>query len=346
MQVTSSISFTGFIQGTAAPVLRKNKNKDSGDNQAEVQNNLEASMNIVSHPANSDDPASLAWGQNQKIIEWLNRLTQPGLSFDSLNPSFDRQTKVSVTSSQGTPMMDDWQTVTQLCGHSSSDFMEADTSLPLTAAEIDHFRRNHRGTESHVSRDFLTARTDLPSPLAELYALYLHRARVDSEATLFVAQTTGSTRVARIMADLLSIGGFANGLEYISYLGVTYSVPAAFDTSDLIDRANQEAARRISLSADHPAHLLKLTPDEIGVLAAHIAEKHALNATDFLEKANLLAEARQDVTRLPVARHFTTVISEHDLPIQKNWVMRLCSAYARVFECWVADLPETRTIVQ
>lgn len=303
-------------------------------------------MNLVSHPANSDDPTALAWGQNHKILEWLNRLTQPGLSFDTMNQPFDRQSKVSVDSSQGTPLLDDWQTVGQLCGHTIHDFAKAQTPLPLTAAEIDHFRRNHRGTDSHVSRDFLTARTDLPSPLAELYALYLHRVRVDAEAALFVAQSTGSTRVARVMADLLAIGGFANGLEYISYLGVTYSVPTAFDTSDLIDRANQEAARRLSLAADHPAHLLKLTPDEIGVLASYIAEKHALTAADFLEKANILAEARQDVTRLPVDQHFATAIIERDLSMQTAWVVRLCSAYAHIFECWVAELPEVKAIIQ
>ncbi len=33
-----------------------------------------------------------------------------------------------------------------------------------------------------------------------------------------------------------------------------------------------------------------------------------MSAPDFLEKANLLAESRQDVTRLPVDKHFTTAI--------------------------------------
>ena len=148
------------------------------------------------------------------------------------------------------------------------------------------------------------------------------------------------------MADLLAIGGFANGLEYISYLGVNYSVPAAFDTSDIIDRANHEAARRLALPVAHPSHLLKLTPDEIGVLASNLAEKNAMNPTDFMEKANLLTEARQDVTRLPVDQHFTTAIIERDLPMQEVWVMRLCAAFSRIFETWVADLPEVKSVVQ
>jgi len=182
--------------------------------------------------------------------------------------------------------------------------------------------------------------------LSELYGLYLHRSRLDAEASLFVAQATGSTRVARVMADLLAIGGFANGLEFISYLGLNYSVPAAFDTSDIIDRANHEAARRLALPVSHPSHLLKLTPDEIGVLASNLAEKNAMSPSDFLEKANLLSEARQDVNRLPVSQHFTTAIIERDLPPQEIWVMRLCAAFSRIFECWVAGLPEVEAVMQ
>lgn len=299
-------------------------------------------MNQLPKPANSDEP-NLDWGPNRKIIEWLSRMAQPGLSFESLIQPLNRQQKVS-TSSAGSPLSDDWQTVTAICGHAVNDFLAAGAALPLTSAEVDHFRRNHRGTENHISRDFLAAQTDLPSPLSELYGLYLHRARVDAEATLFVAQSTGSTRVARVMADLLAIGGFANGLEFISYLGLTYSVPVAFDTSDLIDRANHEAARRLALPASHPAHLLKMTPDEISILASHIAEQHALSAPDFLEKANLLAEARQDVTRLPVERHFSTAIIERDLPIQQLWVARLAAAYTRILESWVAGLSEIEAI--
>jgi len=303
-------------------------------------------MTPLPRPANNDEPGSLGWGKNPKILEWLNRFAQSGLSFDTLAQPFDRKEKTSVGESSSAPLSDDWQAISTITGYSIGDFTGAGASLPLSAAEIDHFRRNHRGTESHVSRDFLTAKSDLPSPLAELYGLYLHRARVDIEATLFVAQTTGSTRVARVMADLLAIGAFANGLEYISYLGITYSVPAAFDTSDLIDRANHEAARRLALPASHPSHLLKLSPDEIGILASNIAENHAMAAADFLEKANLLCEARQDVTRLPTSQHFTTAIIERDLPMNQVWVMRLCAAFSRVFETWVSGLPEVEAILQ
>ena len=143
------------------------------------------------------------------------------------------------------------------------------------------------------------------------------------------------------MGDLLAIGAFANGLEYVSSLGVTYSVPAAFDASLEIDRANQEAKRRLDLPFDHPAHLLKATPDELGILAASIASKGALQPADFLEKANLLAEARQDVTRLPCALHFATALMEHDLPLQYAWVARLTNAYARLFPQWTTGAAET-----
>ncbi len=303
-------------------------------------------MSFLPHPANNDEPIGISYEPNQKVMEWLNRLSRSGLSLDLWGGSFDRRDKIAVGEASGSPLLDDWQTIGALCGHAVNDLVNAGTSLPLTAAEIDHFRRNHRGTENQISRDFLAPRTDLPSPLAELYGLYRHRARVDVEAALFVAQATGSTRVARVMADLLAIGGFANGLEYISYLGTTYSVPAALDTSDLIDRANHEAGRRLAMPIDHPAHLLKLVPDEIGVLAANITEKHAIPATDFLEKANCLAEARQDVARLPVSEHFRTAIIERDLPLQQIWVTRLCAAYAHILENWVSNLPEVEAILQ
>ena len=304
-------------------------------------------MKLVPQPANNDESGSIAWNQNRKILDWLNRFTQSSIAFDTLASPLDRQERVSVEVTDSAPVnADDWQAVSNICGYNMDDFAAAGSALPLTVAEIEHFRRNHRGTESSVNRDFLTSKSDLPSPLAELYGLYLHRARVDAEATLFLAQATTSMRVARTMADLVAIGGFANGMEFINYLGLTYSVPAAFDTSDIIDRANNEAARCLSLSAEHPAHLLKLTPDEIGALATGIAEKHALSPSDFLEKANLLAEARQDVTRLPPSQHFTTAFIERDLPAQQTWVMRICAAYGRIFENWVSSLPETRTLIQ
>jgi hypothetical protein len=305
----------------------------------------ETLMSLVHKTASNDDPGAIAWSRNQKILEWLNRLTQPALAFDTLGETFDRQDKVPV--GPGGPLMsDDWLAVASICGHDVRDFIAAGASLPLTMAEVEHFRRNHRNTENHVNRDFLTARTDLPSPLAELYGLYMHRARIDAEAVLFMAQATGSTRVARIMADLLAIGSFANGLEYIHYLGLTYSVPAAFDTSDIIDCVNHEAARRLALPGSHPAHLLKLTPDELSMLAANMAEKNVLKAADFLEKSNLLSEARQDVTRLPTSQQFATSIIERDLPLDQAWVTRICAAYARIFENWVASVPEVVAGIQ
>ncbi len=296
-------------------------------------------------PANHDGAYDPAWNRNQKILEWLSRLAEPGLSFENLDRPMDVHEKTSVEQTKGMSLSDDWQMVTNLCGYTAADFMSAGANLPLTAAEVDHFRRNHRSTESHVSRDFLMARVDLPSPLAELYGLYLYRARVDAESTLFIAQTTGSTRVARVMADLLAIGAFANGLEFINYLGLTYSVPSAFDTSAIIDCANFEASRRLALQPDHPSHLLKLTPDEIGVLATNIAERNVMKATDFLDKANMLTEARQDVTRLPTCQHFATAIMERDLPMQHEWVSRICSAHMRILENWVVGLPEAKSVV-
>ena len=307
---------------------------------------FEGAMKLVPQPANNDDVGSVAWNRNPKILEWLNRFTQSNLAFDTLGHSLDRAERITVEISDVPVHTDDWQAVANICGYGAEDFAAAGATLPLTVAEIEHFRRNHRCTESNVHRDFLTAKSDLPSPLAELYGLYQHRARLDAEATLFLAQSTTSMRVARMTADLLAIGAFANGMEFITHMGLTYSVPAAFDTSGIIDSANNEAARRLALPAEHPSHLLKLTPDEIGILAMELAEKNTLSSADFLEKANLLAEARQDVNRLPVSQHFTTAFTERDLPHQYSWVMRICAAYGRVFESWVSGIPETQALLQ
>ncbi|MDD3287681.1 MAG: hypothetical protein PHX43_01565 [Alphaproteobacteria bacterium] len=271
----------------------------------------------------------------QRLIEWLLKSKKTKYGAKAIKAANDI--------SAAAP--DDWQTVDSICGHQAEDFLSAGVELPLTASEIDYFRRNHRDVDYLVTRDFMVSSADLPSPLSELYALYRHRAHVDTEAALFVAQATGSTRVASIMADLLSIGSFANGLEFISHMTMTYAVSAAFDTSDLIDRANQEAARRLTLQIDHPAHLLTLSPDEISVLASNIVERHMLSSPDFLEKANLLAEARQDVNRLPQAKQFVTAIGERDLPMTFPWISRICAAYARIFESWVLDMPEIAALM-
>lgn len=281
-------------------------------------------------PANSDE-APEPMTSDQKLIAWLFRLTPSSLAAQP-----EASTIVAAP-------RDDWESVTRLCGHQPQDFLEAGASLPLTTAEIAHFRRNHRDVDAVIGRDFLAAQSDLPSPLAELYGLYRHRARLDAEAALFVAQATGSTRVASIMSDLLAVGAFAKGLEYITHMALTYAVPAAFDTADLIDRANQEASRRLALPIDHPAHLLKLTPDDIGVLAANIVEKNVLAPTAFIEKANLLAEARQDVNRLPPSQQFLTALGERDLPPQKTWVTRLRTAYARLFDQDMQDVAEPQS---
>ena len=42
-------------------------------------------MSILPRPANSDEPIIASWTPNQKVLEWLNRLAQPGLAFDLLS---------------------------------------------------------------------------------------------------------------------------------------------------------------------------------------------------------------------------------------------------------------------
>jgi len=298
-------------------------------------------LDNLPEPANSD-ALMPSITTDQQIISWLFRMTARATNTahsqderpNNISP-FERSKKFLIE--RANRPMDDWQTVANISGHSVQDLICAGIELPLSAAEIDHFRRNHRETDRLVGRDFLSFRNELPTPVAELYGLYRHRARLDTESTLFVAQATGSVRIARIMADLLAIGSFASGHECITHVSVTYSVPAAFDTSELIDHACDEALRRLAMPIDTPAHLLKLTPDEISVLANNIVDRHVMSAVDFLNKANILAEARQDVCRIPTERHFITALSEGDLPQDQAWVMRLIQAYTSRLPNWMVD---------
>lgn len=293
-------------------------------------------------PANNDEALPTA-SSDQKILAWLFRFSSSTKDknnralLDEAKEPFERSRKF--LAARAVTPVDDWETITQIMGLSTEDLLAAGVYLPLTAAEIDHFRRNHREMDRSVGRDFLIARSELPTPIAELYGLYRHRARLDTEATFFVAQATGSTRISRIMADMLSIGAFAGGHEYLAHVTATYSVPAAFDTSDLIDRAADEAARRLLIGIDNPSHLLKLSPDDISLLANNIVERNALTPRAFLEKASMLSEARQDVHRMPTSQHLATALEEGDLPQDKVWVLRLCTAYARLLNNWVRDIP-------
>lgn len=306
-------------------------------------------VSALPRPANSDE-ATPTLSSDQKIVAWLFRVTNapreekyPANLPSMPTPSVERNRRFLIERAK--EPLDDWQTVASLSGHSVQELLGAGIELPITAAEIDHFRRNHRETDRLVGRDFLSTRSDLPSPVSDLYGLYRHRARLDAEATLFVAQATASVRVARIMADLLAIGAFASAHECVAHLTSTYSVPAAFDTSALIDLTCEEALRRLALPIESPSHLLKLTPDEISVLASHIVERHVLSADEFLEKAALLSEARQDVHRMAARRRLPTALQEGDLPAEKAWVIRLCEAYARIFKDWMPDMPEVAALI-
>ena len=98
--------------------------------------------------------------RSPRLLEWLTRLTQQGFSLDTLTHPLNLKDKTSATPAGETPPLDDWQAVGHICGIAPQDLVRSGAPLPLTAAEIDYFRRNHRGTETHISRDFLTAQTD------------------------------------------------------------------------------------------------------------------------------------------------------------------------------------------
>jgi len=244
----------------------------------------------------------------------------------------------SVRKSPYAQQKEDWDIVSQLSGYTEEEFLEAVGTLPLTHQEISFFLRNHRNVKHHIIRDYFTIQSDLPSPIAELYGLYRYRARMDAEATLFIAQSTLSTRIASEMAKILALGAFGNGTEYIKHLTVTYSVPCAFDTSTEIMAANIEAQRRLFLPHDHPANLLRLSSNDIAVLASVIAENNALTCDEFLEKANFLAEAAQDVARLPSRERFATAIREKDIPWNAFWTKALVESYKALLPVWGEDV--------
>ena len=233
---------------------------------------------------------------------------------------------------------EDWNMVTQLSGYSQEDFATAGAGLPLSHQEIEFFLRNHRGVKHHIIRELFAIQSNLPSPLAELYGLYRYRARIDTEAALFTAQSTLSTRLASSMAKILCLGAFANGTEYVKYLTVTYSVPCAFDTSLEIMAANAEAERRLSLPTDHPSHLLRLSCNDIAVLASVIADNNTLSCDEFLEKANFLSEACQDVSRLSPRQRLLTAIREKDIPWHTCWTKSIVDAYKTLLPAWGNDI--------
>lgn len=290
-------------------------------------------MNILPVPANNDD-AEESRSISRGLMALLGHLAHPKMALDLLHGSPRVRVRVAHPYDAEADLFDDWSVLHSICGLGAKDFMDAGGKLPLTAGEIDYFRRNHRGMETHVVRDFLISQTDLPSPLSELYALYQHRARRDAEAALFVAQSTSSVRVPQSMADLVAIGSFAHAMDYATHNTQTYALAAAFDTSAVIDAVNDESMRRLALSTDHPAQLLTLSPDDIGDIAATWARAHVLPPQEFLDKANRLAEARQDVTRLPTALQFITAYEEGDIPAATKWGERLHLAYARRLPLW------------
>ncbi|MCL2473528.1 MAG: hypothetical protein FWF23_01280 [Alphaproteobacteria bacterium] len=269
---------------------------------------------------------------NFKKASHLNNLQKYSLFLGS--PDVSRSPAHSVLAQK----KEDWDMVAQLSGYGQEDFADAGAALPLTRQEIEFFLRNHRSVKHHIIRDFFAIQSNLPSPLAELYGLYRYRARIDAEAALFIAQSTLSTRLASSMAKILSLGAFANGIEYVKHLTVTYSVPCAFDTSLEITAANMEAERRLSLSPDHPAHLLRLSSNDIAVLASVIAENNALSCDEFLEKANFLAEAYQDVYRLPTRQRLHTALKEGDVPWHTFWTKSLIEAYKTLLPIWGDDI--------
>lgn len=240
-------------------------------------------------------------------------------------------------------MENDWETVQAICGFSREDFTAAAAALPLTAATIQHFCRNHRDNDPSLAGQFESLGQAIPESLAILYSIYHTQTRLDAEATLFLAQTSCATRVPQQMADLLAVGGFNHGDISIHCEGRIYAIAAAFDTATVIDAACLEAKERLQLPTDHPDHLLQLCPEAIGLLAAQLSAQHRLPPLPFFHKAHLLAEARQDVNRFASRERFGIALYEGDLPVSENWVQRLVKAMQRIAPSLAGQCPPTIT---
>ncbi|MBP7252225.1 MAG: hypothetical protein KBA75_01920 [Alphaproteobacteria bacterium] len=272
------------------------------------------------------------------LLKVVNRLTRRQLDLVEAPPqSVVRQ---AVDARLAIEVSGDWEAIQAICGYGQYEFALAQANLPLTAATIQHFCRNHRDCDASLAGQFEVLNGDVPEALAVFYSIYHTQTRLDAEAALFLAQSSGTTRVARSMADLLTIGGFQHGDKSINCQGRVYAVAAAFDTAVVIDAANQEALARLTLSADDPEHLLQLSPDSVGLLAARLAETYRLTPLAFFRKANLLAEARQDVNRFTTHERFAVALYEGDLPISEPWVARLIAAMRDIVPGLVGNLPK------
>ena len=271
------------------------------------------------------------------LLKVVNRLTRRQL--DLVDEPLQSTVRQAVDARLAIEVSGDWEAIQAISGYGQSEFALAQSSLPLTAATIQHFCRNHRDCDASLAGQFEALNGDVPEALAVFYSIYHTQTRLDAEAALFLAQSSGTTRVARAMADLLTIGGFQNGDKSINCQGRIYAVAAAFDTAAVIDAANQEALARRTLAADDSEHLLQLSPDSVGLLAARLAETYRLAPLAFFRKANLLAEARQDVNRFTPHERFAVALYEGDLPISEAWVARLIAAMRAIVPGLVGNLP-------
>lgn len=300
------------------------------------QSNLAEAANSMPHIMPPTEP------RRDWLLKVVQRLT--GQRLDLASPAVQTAAAQALDARLAIEVTGDWEAIQAICGYGQNEFALAlsggQAGLPLTAAAIQHFCRNHRDCDASLPGQFEALGCEVPAALAVFYSIYHTQTRFDAEAALFLAQSSGTTRVARTMADLLTIGGFQLGDKSINCEGRVYAVAAAFDTAAVIDAANQEALARLTLPADDPEHLLQLSPDAIGLLAARLAESTRMAPIAFFRKANLLAEARQDVNRFPAHERFAVALYEGDLPISESWVVRLIAAMRTVVPGLVGNLPQ------
>ncbi len=284
------------------------------DPQSVIENNL---ADFVP-PAAKKSPRSRKAFENHTLVRWLTRATQTGTA-QAANES---------------PCGDsDIEAYAALVGMDCSEWRLFGLKPAISAAHIRLFAQGHNAALSDIESAFLPGKFDMPSALATFYIRHLTQARRDTEATLLVAQSCGSSRIPEIMAHALAVFGFESAAHSpIRHEANEYATSAIRDTSVYIDAAVAYANEKLILSADHPGHLLRMNLKGITEAASDIVERLRPPPFGFLLKAKELYLARSDVGRFPPQQRFLTALSEGDLPVSEPWVRRLITAYEALFE--------------
>lgn len=274
--------------------------------------------------------------EQSRLIQWLTRAAQ-----QTTQPAVAPGAKPMPTAANNP----DKKAFSALIGMHESDWDSVGLPPPITAHEIQHFWQAHNAALSDIESAFLPSKIDLPPELALFTIRHLAQARRDVEATLFIAQSTQSLRLPRLMADALAIRGFEGATQNpLRFEGNDYASTALDDTAAYIDAAAALAMQRLVLPIDHADHLLRMNVMAISQMAASLVEQHAPAPFAFLLKAKEIFIARCDICRFPPTTRFATAVAEGDLDGDSPWVRRIAAAYHRLFDGRAQTAPEDTSL--